>query len=192
MKAVAIIRAEHRSLGAIVHGLCYLVREIRQRGAKPDFGLLGAMVYYIDTFPERYHHPKEDQYLFKLLRARCPEAAPMLDELEREHVVGAQKIREIEQALARYQQGGDAEFPAFASAVEAYADLHWEHMRKEERDVLPLAEDRLTPGDWEAIDAAFEGNTDPLFGADRNEPWERLFRRIVHLAPPPIGVGPMR
>lgn len=192
MKAIAIIRAEHRSLAAIVHGLRYLVREIRERGAKPDFGLLGAMVYYIDTFAERYHHPKEDQYLFKLLRARCAEAAPLLDDLEREHAAGAQKVRELEQALSRFQQGGDVEFPAFAATVEDYAAFHWEHMRKEERDVMPLAEEHLTPGDWEAIDAAFEGHTDPLFGVDQNAPWEQLFRRIVHLAPPPIGVGPMR
>lgn len=192
MKAIRIIHDEHRSLAAVVHGLLYLVREIRERGAKPDFNLLGAMIYYIDTFPERHHHPKEDQYLFKLLRARCPEAGPLLDKLHREHIAGAEKIRALEQALSRYQQGGDREFPAFAATVESYAAFHWEHMHNEEREAIPLAEAHLTPGDWEAIDAAFEGNTDPLFGAHQNAGWDELFRKIVHLAPPPIGVGPMR
>ena len=51
----------------------------------PNFELLGAMIYYIDAFPERFHHPKEDEYLFRLLRVRHPDAAPLLDRLNIEH-----------------------------------------------------------------------------------------------------------
>lgn len=192
MKAIRIIRDEHRSLAAVIHGMLYLVREIREHGAVPDFALLGAMIYYIDAVPERYHHPKEDRYLLPLVRTRYPQAAPMLERLQTEHRAGAEKIRLLEQALARYQQGGAKEFPAFAAAVEAYAAFHWDHMRLEETELLPLAEKHLTQGDWEAIDAAFLGHTDPLFGADATEEYDQLFRRIVTLAPPPIGVGPAR
>jgi hemerythrin-like domain-containing protein len=192
VEAVRIIRNEHRSLAAVMHGMVYLVREIRDRGVRPDFALLGAMIYYIDTFPERLHHPKEDKYLFRLLRMRCAEAAPLLDRLEQEHRTGAAKIRALEQALARFQQGGMSEFPAFASAADTYADFHWQHMRTEEKEVLPLAEKHLTAGDWEAIDAAFTDNSDPLFGAEAGQAYDQLFQRIVNLAPPPIGVGPMR
>jgi hemerythrin-like domain-containing protein len=192
MQAIRIIQDEHRSLGAVLHGMLYLVREIRERGARPNFELLGAMIYYIDAFPERFHHPKEDQYLFRLLRIRHPAAAPVLDRLHTEHRSGAELIRNLEQTLARYQQGGTGEFPAFAAAVEAYANFHWEHMRTEEKEVLPLAQEYLTAGDWEAIDAAFLGNTDPLLGASAGSEYDHLFRRIVNLAPPPIGVGPAR
>jgi hemerythrin-like domain-containing protein len=192
VQAIKIIHDEHRSLAAVLHGMLYLVRQIRERGATPDFALLGAMVYYIDTFPERFHHPKEDQYLFRLLRIRCPAAAPLLDRLQAEHRAGASKIRALEQALARFQQGGMAEFAGFNTAVDDYADFHWEHMRAEEKEALPLAEKHLTAGDWEAIDAAFTDHSDPLFGADAGAAYDQLFRRIVNLAPPPIGVGPVR
>ena len=47
MKAIRIIHDEHRSLAAVLHGMLYLVNAIRDRGAKPDFKVLGAMVYYI-------------------------------------------------------------------------------------------------------------------------------------------------
>src|SRR6516225_1988711 len=101
MQAIRIIRDEHRSLGAVLHGMLYLVHQIRDRGIEPDFDLFGAMIYYIDAFPERFHHPKEDQYLFKLLRIRCPEVVPLLERLATEHRAGAEKIRTLEQALAR-------------------------------------------------------------------------------------------
>jgi len=192
VKAVRIIREEHRALAAVLHGMLHLVGEIGARGRAPDFRLLDAMVYYIDTFPERFHHPKEDRYLFRILRQRHPGAAPLLDRLQTEHRAGAEKIRELEQALARYQAGGAAEFSNFRAAVEAYAGFHWDHMRAEEGELLPMAEKFLTPADWEEIDTAFLGHTDPLLGADVGAKYDALFSRIVNLAPPPIGVGTKR
>jgi hemerythrin-like domain-containing protein len=192
MRAIRIIKDEHRSLAAVLHGMLFLVREIRDQGAKPDFAVLGAMIYYIDAFPERFHHPKEDAYLFRVLRIRHPAAKALLDRLEKEHWTGAHKIRDLEQALARYQNGGAAEFPAFAAAVEGYAAFHWDHMRAEEDELLPLAEKHLTPKDWAAIDDAFMGHTDPMLGTDAGAKYAALFTRIVNLAPPPIGVGPPR
>jgi len=74
MQAIRTIQDEHRSLAAVLHGMLHLVHAIRDRGARPDFKVLGAMVYYIDAFPERFHHPKEDAYLFHFLRIRHPDA----------------------------------------------------------------------------------------------------------------------
>jgi hemerythrin-like domain-containing protein len=190
MQAIRIIEDDHRALAAVLHGMLYLVREIAERGVPPRFDVLGAMLYYIDAFPERVHHPRESEYLFRFLRARCPAAAPVLDVLEEEHRAGAHNIRRLGQALARYQGGGAAEFPAFAAAVETFAAFELAHMRREEREVLPLAKAHLLPADWEAIDAAFTGGAVPIFNPKTTEEYAKLFERIVMLAPPPIGVGP--
>jgi branched-chain amino acid transport system ATP-binding protein len=190
MEAIRIIVNEHRALAAVLHGMLYLVHRIRDHDDKPDFNLFGAMIYYIDSFPERFHHPKEDQYLYRILRMRHAEAAPLLDRLETEHRVGAEKIRTLQQALARYQQGGRAQFPSFLAAVESYAEFHWEHMKAEEQEALPMAEKYLSAADWEEIDAAFLGHSDPMLGAPVRTEFDRLFTRIVNLAPAPIGLGP--
>ena len=189
MEAIRIIRDEHRSLGAVLHGMLYLIREIRYVGAKPNFVVFAAMVHYIDAFPERFHHPKEDAYLFKALRLRCPDAAPLIDRLHAEHSIGADMIRTLAEALRRYEQVGAAEFPAFAEAAAAYAAFHYGHMRTEEDELLPLAEAHLISDDWKEIDAAFAGHTDPRFGAEASAQYVKFFRRIVNLAPPPIGAG---
>jgi hemerythrin-like domain-containing protein len=192
LQAIRIIEDEHRALAAVLHGMLYLVREIRDSGKAPDFELLSAMVYYIDAVPERLHHPKEDQYLFAALRRRYPAAIPLLDALHDEHRVGGEKVRTLEQTLTRYRGGGAGEFAAFAVAAEALADFEWNHMRREEKEVLPLALQHLTAADWKEIDAAFAGHTDPLLGAAIGDEYRHLFRKIVNLAPPPIGVGPAR
>jgi hemerythrin-like domain-containing protein len=190
MQAIRIIEDDHRALAAVLHGMRYLVREIAERGAAPRFDVLGAMIYYIDAFPERVHHPRESEYLFRFLRARCKAAAPFLDVLEDEHRAGAEYVRGLGQALARYQGGGPSEFPAFAAAVESFAAFELEHMRREERDIMPLAKAHLLPSDWEIIDAAFAGGAVPIFNPKTTDEYTKLFDRIVMLAPPPIGVGP--
>jgi hemerythrin-like domain-containing protein len=188
MQVCTKILIEHCSLDAVIHAMLYLVRDVRL-GAKPNFELFGAMIYYIDAFPERFHHPKEDAHLFKRLRERHPDALPLLERLEADHRKGAEMIRDLEQALTRYQQGGEAQFAAFEKAVAQYASFEWKHMSVEETEVLPLARQYLTQEDWQEIDAAFSGNSDPLLGSKAAAEYEDLFRRILKLAPPPIGVG---
>ena len=80
--------------------------------------------------------------------------------------------------------------PAFAEAVERYSHFHWKHMRREEEEVLPLAAQALTAEDWAAIDAAFASNSDPIVGVPARKEFRELFRRIVAILPPPLGVGP--
>jgi hemerythrin-like domain-containing protein len=78
--------------------------------------------------------------------------------------------------------------PEFAAAVNDYADFHWSHMRKEEQELLPLAERYFTPEDWRAAAEAFGANADALGKVDEKD-FNRLFSRIVNLAPAPVGLG---
>jgi hemerythrin-like domain-containing protein len=188
--ALNIIRDEHRSIAAVLHGMKELVFRIRERGAKIDPRVFRAMLYYLDTFSERMHHPKEDQYLFAPLRRLGAGADALIAELEREHAQGESALRRVEQCLIRYEEGGEKEFPEFAREVERFVEGYWDHMGKEEERVFPLAEKLFTRSDWEAIDKAFQANVDPLANDRSEKDFRKLFSRIVSLAPPPIGVGP--
>jgi hemerythrin-like domain-containing protein len=187
--AVAVITQEHRSITAVVNALEYLARDVAA-GGEPDYEVLTVVLDYIETFPNRLHHPKEDRYLFTALRLRSAAAAAVLDELEEEHRRGDDLTRELRYLLARCRVGGAGARQAFAAAVARYAAFHWAHMRKEEDVVLPLAQEALTAADWTAIDAAFAVNDDPVPGLAPRQEFDALFRLIVAMAPPPLGVGP--
>lgn len=191
MQALRIIRSEHRSLAAVIHGLVYLVRTARD--APPDFALLHLMLRYIEAFPERFHHPKEDEWLFARLRVRHADAGPLLEALSAEHAEGARRIVQLAGALKAWQDvQGDASRAtgardAFAALVDTYAAFHWNHMRREELEVLPLCEAHFHPEDWSAVDAAFAAHDDPLSDTSQATEFDELFRRIVSAAPPPVG-----
>jgi hemerythrin-like domain-containing protein len=187
-KAIRIIRDEHRSISAVLSGLIELTRVARTPGVQLHFAAFRAMIHYIDEFPERLHHPKEDQFLFARLAERAPETRPLVEELRKEHVRGAELVRELESALLAFEVEGARDLPVFDAAVNAYAQFHWDHMRKEEERLMPLAEKHLTEADWRWIEEAFAGNRDPI--ADlRERDFEQLYQRIVNLAPAPVGLG---
>jgi hemerythrin-like domain-containing protein len=186
--AIAILKSEHRSISAVLHGLKELARMAQDAKVRPRFQVLRSMLRYIDEYPERLHHPKEDEHLFARVLQRAPEARALIDQLQGEHQEGAQLIRELERALLFLEEGWPAGAREFAHAVEAYAEFHWKHMRKEEQELLPIAERVLTPGDWNAIDRAFAANRDPIANIEHRD-YEKLFTRIANLAPAPVGLG---
>lgn len=188
--AIQIIRDEHLAIAAVVYSLRQLVRHIRDDGRQPDFRLLHAMLDYIVEYPDRWHHPKENEYLFKALRSRNPKAAALIDELEAEHVTGDRLIEDLKIKLSRFERGEPESLAPFAAAVEHYAQFQWDHLRKEEDILIPLAEKWLTAEDWREIARAFQENDNPLYGIKPKEEAEALYRRILDLAPPPLGVGP--
>ncbi len=190
--ALSIIHDEHRSLAAVVHGLRYLVRECRTRNKSPDFRVLWAMIFYLDEFPEKLHHPKESAYLFARLRQRTHEADAIIADLERQHQAGGRHVRDLELALGHLEAGSPDGLENFSAAAEKFSDEILKHMAYEESILMPLARKYLTDEDWVEIGAAFSENGDPRFDAEVDHECRDLFSRIVNLAPPPIGVGPAR
>lgn len=186
--AISILKSEHRSISAVLHALKQLAKDARSATARPRFDVFRAMLRYIDEYPERLHHPKEDEHLFARLVQRAPQARALVDELQAEHVQGARLIRELERALVFMEDGWPVGTREFETAAGAYAEYHWKHMRKEEEQLVPLAERHLLPEDWKAIDDAFAANRDPIAGM-RERDFQQLFTRIANLAPAPIGLG---
>jgi branched-chain amino acid transport system ATP-binding protein len=186
-KSLDIIHEEHRALAAMLSGMRTLVTGIEAGRLKPDFDLLASMIRYVDEVPEKVHHPKEDQYLFAKLRQRCPEALPVIEQLEAEHLQGDARIASLRSALAAYRQQGEAGFAGFKMALTIYLEQEWHHMNTEEHKIFPLAKAHLTAEDWQEIDAAFVANGSPWEGAAGE--YAALFSKIVNIAPAPVGLG---
>src|SRR3954469_5970559 len=138
--SVQAVKDEHRAISAVLHGLRYLSNQIVESPVQPNFAVFRAMIRYIDEFPERLHHPKEEKFLFAPLVARDAGASRLVAELHDEHLAGARLIRELEDSLDYLEKNSPAGAATFRSAIDAYADFHWSHMRKEEDQLLPLAQ----------------------------------------------------
>ena len=193
MDAMRILMDEHQSLAAIIHAIRHMISEIGAGRLKPDHKLLEAMVHYLDAYPEKRHHPKEDEFLFGPLRARTHDADAALDKLEAEHADADARIAVLEAAVKRYAEDEAAHFEAFKTAFNAYAEFYRTHMMTEEREVLPLIRKHFTAEDWDRANAGFIAD-DPLSGSRATartgeEDFTHIFSKLVAAAPAPIGLG---
>lgn len=187
--ALQIIRDEHAAVAAVLRSLTQMVE--RGPGDTPErfFDVLRAMLFYIDEFPERLHHPKESDLLFPKLARVAPELMPVIRRLEGDHMKGEGRVRELQHLLLAWELLGDGRRPAFSQAAQEYVRFYLEHMRVEETQLLPVAQERLSEEDWAQLDTAFAHQRDPLAGGEHDASYDRLFTRIVMKAPAPIGVG---
>jgi len=182
-----ILRAEHAALASMLRTLPLLASATKD-GRAPDFALLRDMVFYVADFPERQHHRKEAELLFPKLRARAPWARELLDRLEEEHARSEYWIHTLEHALTAWEVIGDARRAAFETAVQRYAEFYLAHMALEEREIMPLALQALTPADWAELDGALAPEPDPLTGLEPEAAYRALFDRIVFTVPAPLGL----
>jgi hemerythrin-like domain-containing protein len=70
---VEVLRQEHRNIESLLR---VLERELSvfDRGERPDYEVVLAVIDYFKDYPDSCHHPKEDMILEKL-KARDPVAA---------------------------------------------------------------------------------------------------------------------
>lgn len=189
--ALEIIRHEHRALSAMLRSLSMLVALSRRRGTLPDFALLRAMLFYIDEFPERLHHPKESELLFPRLLDKAPHLADVVARLNRDHALGPAAIRELQHALLAFEVMGEARRAEFEAELRRFIADYLEHMAIEEIELLPAALAMLDDADWAALDAAFAANRDPLTGHEPEQGYAPLFERIAQATPAPLGPVPL-
>ena len=189
-ESIRIIHDEHAALSAMLRSLGMMVERGPGDEAESFFDVLRAMLFYIDEFPERLHHPKESDLLFPRVARLAPEIMETIVRLEKDHAAGESAVRELQHLLLAWELVGESRREAFDAAAKKYLAFYLEHMRLEETVILPAAQRVLSDADWKELDAAFATNCDPLTGKYPRDPaYDRLFTRIVMRAPAPIRLG---
>ncbi len=189
-RSLQTIRDEHASLAAMLQSMRMLVQHGPDDSRKNFFDVVRAMLFYIDEYPERLHHPKESNLLFPRVVKASPKVLGAIDRLERDHMYSEKAARELQHLLLAWELLGPSRRAGFQEAFTKYVDFYLDHMALEEEAILPEAEKTLSAADWAEIDAAFEKNADPLTGKyPPTAEYEQLFSLIVQRAPAPIGLG---
>jgi branched-chain amino acid transport system ATP-binding protein len=187
MDALTIISQEHSNMWRLATTLDQVATDV-QAGAPLEAAFFEAALDYISQFVDRMHHPKEDDFLFRLLRLRSAEAADILDALEADHRQGPDNLAQLRAKLAAAAQG-NLPHAELCVAIKRYTDGLKGHIKTEEKHVLPLARKALLPKDWAEIDQAFRNHSDPVFGDQSKAEFRELFHRIASLAPDSVGLG---
>ena len=182
--SLKIIRDEHASLAAMLGVMSTMVAQGPGDSRRAFFEVLRSMLFYIDEYPERLHHPKESNLLFPMVLKHSKTVIGAIDKLERDHVHSERSARDLQHLLLSWELLGNSRRAAFEAAFEQYVRFYREHMALEEEVVLPEAQKVLSAEDWAQLDSAFAENEDPLTGRYRARPeYEELFSSIISRMP---------
>jgi hemerythrin-like domain-containing protein len=170
---------EHRNIEKLL-AILELELDVFDRGDRPDYEVIRAIISYFEVYPELYHHPQED-LVFSKLSARDSAAAVKVGDLAGEHQKGADRLRRVAHAIDNVLADGELLRQNVGTVVRDFVEHERRHMMMEERDFFPAALKALKPHDWTELASAVTSHKDPLFSDVAEERFEALRAHISRL-----------
>ncbi|MBC5786133.1 hemerythrin domain-containing protein [Ramlibacter sp. USB13] len=173
--ALGVLRDEHRAIASVIHACTSLLAAAREAGEAADPAPLRAAIACLGTGALGQHHAKEEAHLFARLRPHAPDLDTEFDELQKQHARDELLAGELAMRVSLLEEahGTVARLEATRALEDAmvrFAELHWEHMGREEAIVLPAARERLQAADWAALNEVFVHPPEP--------DWRQLLNRL--------------
>lgn len=184
-RAIALIQDEHRSLAAVLFGMRRRLNDATSGTTPLDHAFFGRLVSYVQNFPERRHHAKEEECLHRLMREHGDQGRDLMHQIEAQHLGEYQLADALEKAWSACPYGATGADPRLAALQEAAVALGThirQHVALEEESLLPLALQVLKRDDWREVAEAFETNRDPGFGEWSDEDFGRYFTSVANQA----------
>jgi hemerythrin-like domain-containing protein len=97
VEIIEILRQEHRNIEKLLRVMEQEL-SVFDRGERPDYEVFGAVIDFFKKYPDSCHHPKED-IIYQKFKARAPDRAASIADLEVEHREGAVRLRRIAQVI---------------------------------------------------------------------------------------------
>ena len=171
------LRAEHRHMGTVMQLFTDQLSAI-EGGELVDTHVVYEIMHYMVTWPDRFHHPRED-----LIYARVAEVNPMaaddVDTLQRDHDHTAKRGRGVLRDIERWRLG-EVSGGVVVSSGREYVEHIYEHMNIEEKVVFPRIEEALTLEDWRdlAEDDQLAAVGSSVFGPQVQREFRNMTRKL--------------
>ncbi len=179
VEIIEILRQEHRNIEKL---LCVMEEELTvfDRGERPDYEVFGAIIEFFKRYPDSCHHPKED-IIYVKFKARAPDRAASIADLEAEHREGAVRLRRVAKAIDAVLNDQDLLRESVDRIVRDFIDSERKHIALEDQVVFPAIIDTLRPDDWADIALKIADRYGPPSEADFEEQFSTLRRNIIEL-----------
>ena len=179
IEVIEDLRQEHRNIEKL---LGVLERELSlfDRGDRPDYEVVLAVIEYFKDYPDSCHHPKED-IIVEQFKARDPVAAATIGDLEAEHREGAKRLRRVAQAVERVLSGEEFLRQTIDDIIRDFINHERQHMAMEERVLFPAVLNSLRPEDWADVALQLADRYGSLYPWDFEEKFSTLRRNILEM-----------
>lgn len=171
------LRAEHRHMGTIMQLFADQLRAI-EAGELVDTHVVYEIMNYMVTWPDRFHHPRED-LIYARVAEITPSVADDVDTLQRDHDNTAKRGRALLRDIERWRIG-EMSGLVVVNNGRAYIEHIHEHMNIEEKLVFPRIEEVLTLQDWRELaeDDQLKAVASSVFGPLVQREFRNMTRKL--------------
>lgn len=142
----------HRAFRNVLHGVPGLINSVRAGDAKRAAVVNAHLSFIVAVL--HHHHAAEDDLIWPKLHARVPWFDNDICRMENEHRAIAAGIETATTAGSAWAKAGaPSAADRVRTAVDELIGLVDEHLADEERDVVPLIEEYITPSEWKKATA---------------------------------------
>ena len=138
-----ILKHEHRVIERALRALDGMCMHLKSRGSVPPEALY-QILDFIQNFADRFHHAREETYLFPALSQNgIQKEGGALGFLTNEHEIERMLMAELELAIGEYRHGDSEAVDRFVEVANLYREHLVGHMREEDAILFRLAEEVL-------------------------------------------------
>lgn len=179
-KATEELEHEHRIIQQVVGGMAVIIEKL-ESGKEIDPAVLTDLSEFMQTFGDKCHHGKEEDYLFKLLEKKgVPVSGCPLAVLLHEHEKGRGLMADLKLTSETYIRTPRAGKEALIGTLRRLIELYPAHIWKEDYLLFPMTNKLLSESDQEELRAQFEQH-DSEIGIDVHHGFEQLAGRILEM-----------
>jgi hemerythrin-like domain-containing protein len=145
-QAIKMLYAEHQVILERIEDMRQLLKSSNLAAKKEE---LPGYVDFFRTYGDKYHHHKEEDVLFSLLKDRYPGLLPLTEALEEHHAMFRENIVDIENALRA------EDFEKAAATFLRYLSDLTDHISAEDDELFVAVDELLTGAEREKLYYAF-------------------------------------
>ncbi len=179
VEIVEILRQEHRNIEKLLRVLEQEL-SVFDRGERPDYEVIGAVIEYFKNYPDSCHHPKED-IVYAKFKARDPARAASIADLQAEHRDGAERLRRVAHVIDNVLNDQDLLRENVDRIIRDFIDSERKHIALEDEVVFPAIVETLEPADWADIALLLADRYGQPSEADFEEQFSTFRRNILAL-----------
>ncbi|MDD1765155.1 MAG: hemerythrin domain-containing protein [Methanomassiliicoccales archaeon] len=170
--SVTLLSYEH---GVIRQVLDVLAEIVRTSSIDKHFDHVVEIVDFLDSYMDKFHHKKEERFVFPAAMISSPNLKPEIEELLHEHRRARQLLGIM---IDETRQKGIKDLNRLSRSSKALVEHVTIHIQKEESSVFPKIEDAISIDDDIKVDEKCREFTRDRFGEDFHQVNERFSFRI--------------
>jgi hemerythrin-like domain-containing protein len=178
-KSLQIIRSQHQFIARVLTSMRRTIHDGPGNMPERFFDMMRSMLFYLDEFPERMHHAHETKVLFPRLKLRTDTVSHLIDQLNAEHQLCENIIKQLQHSLLAWEIMGESRRRSFEFEALQFIERYFEHMRLEEKEILPVVVSSFLPEDWKLMDDAFTAHVGMRDSGAHDSGYARLLTRIM-------------